>query len=280
MNLSATKKVLISSLARTSQLRNKCTNNIDSYHHTIGSVMPPVSSEPGAVTLLNMRFCPYAQRTVLCLNTKNIDYEVINCQLMTKPSWLLELNPLGKVPVLLHNEQTIYESLVTCEYIEEVFPGRSLHRGSASERARDRMLVELFNSVIMPQMRIWFGVKKGFTAEDRAKQWATSMKSLAMFETELSNRAPDGYFSGADSPGWLDYMIWPWMERIEVYFAIYQEAGIKFPKEKFPVLSGWIERMLTDPAVSDYFLDVDTHVKFMSSIATGSPNYNLLSETN
>ena len=55
MNISATKKLLMSSLARTSQIRKRCTNNIDSYHHTIGSVMPPVSSEPGAVTLVNMR---------------------------------------------------------------------------------------------------------------------------------------------------------------------------------------------------------------------------------
>ena len=59
-----------------------------------------------------------------------------------------------------------------------------------------------------------------------------------------------------------------------------QEVGIKFPREKFPVLSDWIKRMLTDSAVKDYILDVETHVKFMSSIATGSPNYNLLSKAN
>ena len=46
--------------------------------------MPTVSSQEGAVTLVNMRFCPYAQRTALCLNAKNVDYEVINSQLMTK----------------------------------------------------------------------------------------------------------------------------------------------------------------------------------------------------
>ena len=66
------------------QMRGKCTNSVDSYHHTLGSSLPVISSEPGAITLVNMRFCPYAQRTVLCLNAKNLDYEVINSQLMTK----------------------------------------------------------------------------------------------------------------------------------------------------------------------------------------------------
>ena len=65
------------------------------------------------------------------------------------------MNPLGKVPVLFHNNNIIYESLVTCEYIDEVFPGDySIHADNASERARDRMMVELFNKVIMPQMRL------------------------------------------------------------------------------------------------------------------------------
>ena len=66
------------------QMRGKCTNSVDSYHHTLGSTMPVISSQPGAITLVNMRFCPYAQRTVLCLNAKKLDYEVINSQLMIK----------------------------------------------------------------------------------------------------------------------------------------------------------------------------------------------------
>ena len=64
-----------------------------------------------------------------------------------------QLNPLGKVPVLLHDGNTIFESLITCEYVDEVFPGAKIHSEEASERARDRMMVELFNKVIMPQMR-------------------------------------------------------------------------------------------------------------------------------
>jgi glutathione S-transferase len=42
-----------------------------------------------------IRFCPYAQRTVLVLNAKQVNYNIINSALMDKPAWLLELNPLG-----------------------------------------------------------------------------------------------------------------------------------------------------------------------------------------
>ncbi len=41
------------------------------------------------------RFCPYAQRTVLVLNAKDVDYQIVNCALMNKPDWLFKLNPLG-----------------------------------------------------------------------------------------------------------------------------------------------------------------------------------------
>ena len=99
------------------QARAVCSGSLNAWHHGPDSLsMPPVNQQ--AVTLVNMRFCPYAQRTALCLNAKNVEYDVINSQLMTKPRWLWEINPLGKVPVLIHEGNTIYESLVTCEYIE------------------------------------------------------------------------------------------------------------------------------------------------------------------
>ena len=137
-------------LLRTLGRRHACTNSLNSFHHGPGSTMPAV--DPSGVTLLNMRFCPYAQRTVLCLNAKNVDYSVINCTLKTKAEWLVEHNPLGKVPVLLHNGAAIYESLVTCDYVDEVFAGRRLHSDDPAARARDKMLVELFNRVVMPQV--------------------------------------------------------------------------------------------------------------------------------
>jgi len=255
-------------------VRFACTNSLNSVHYATGSKMPEV--DPAKLTLLNMRFCPYAQRTILCLNAKGIDYEMINCALMTKPEWLVQLNPIGKVPVLLHQGHTIYESLVTSDYVDEAYPGRPLHSADPVARARDKMLVELFNRVIMPQMKIWFGWKIGQGPEDRAKHFGECLRNLEHFEAELGLRKT-AYFGGEAQPGWLDYMIWPWFERINIYQMVYKgEAQLSYPTTRFPLLTAWMSNVRTDPAVEQYLLDDETHAKFVRTLVSGSPNYDLL----
>ena len=153
------------------------------------------------------------------------------------------------------------------------------------------MLVELFNKVVMPQMRIWFGVQKGLTPDGRAKYWNESMDNVEAFERELSSRG--SAFFGGDQPGWLDYMIWPWFERIDTYSVIFKvrvkikqirgkftkqlQEELGFPRQRFPGLTQWITAMVGDPAVSDYHLDTQTHANFMQSLAVGGlPDYNIL----
>ena len=40
-----------------------------------------------------------------------------------------------------------------------------------------------------------------------------------------------------------------------------------------------MEKMLTDEAVRGYFLDTETHSRFMATVASGNPNYNMLSQS-
>jgi len=255
-------------------IRKACTNSLVSFHHGKGSEMPKVN--PDKITLINMRFCPYAQRTVLCLNAKEIDYEVINVALFNKPEWLWEMNPLGKVPVLIHEGHAISESLITCDYIDEVFPGRKLHSSDAAVKARDKMFVEMFNKVLMPHLKIIYGWRKGLGPEERAKLWTDSMINLDVFEKELMERKTT-YFGGELSPGYLDYMVWPWMERIETYEKVFEgESSLAFEQQRYPSITAWMENMKDDPAVKEYMLTDEVHVAFVRSMATGSPNYNML----
>ncbi len=51
---------------------------------------------------------------------------------------ILKHSPSGKVPVLLHGERAIWESLAICEYLAETFPAASLWPEDAAARAHAR----------------------------------------------------------------------------------------------------------------------------------------------
>lgn len=278
MKLSNFSRQLLSPvIKRLSFQRSACSSGLNSYHLATGDEMPQLN--PDKLTVLNMRFCPYAQRTILCLNAKEVEYDIVNCALMTKPEWLFHLNPIGKVPVLLQKDLVVYESIVTCDYIDEVYPGRPLHFSDPAKKARDKMLAELFSAkVILPQMKIWFGWKRGQGSEERSSHWSESTQNMAPFERELSVRGTT-FFGGNEQPGWLDYIIWPWFERIHSYSMVFQgEQNLAFDMQCFPLLTDWMSRMQVDPAVTPYLLDSQTHAAFVKTLVNGTPNYNMLSE--
>ncbi|KAG8235616.1 hypothetical protein J437_LFUL014874 [Ladona fulva] len=112
--------------------------------------------------LYSMHFCPYAQRCRLVLDAKKIPYDIVNINLTEKPEWLLEKSPLGKVPALEIDGQTIYESLIVSDFLDEKFPQRPLLPKDPMQKAKDKILVEQFNMHCtgskIKAINIWCGV--------------------------------------------------------------------------------------------------------------------------
>lgn len=74
------------------------------------------------VKLLGRCASPYVNRVQIALNVKSINYEYLEENLGSKSLLLLKTNPIHKkVPVLIHNDKSISESLVIIQYIDEVW---------------------------------------------------------------------------------------------------------------------------------------------------------------
>ncbi|XP_023062351.1 glutathione S-transferase omega-2 isoform X2 [Piliocolobus tephrosceles] len=189
--------------------------------------LPPGPVPEGLIRIYSMRFCPYSHRTRLVLKAKDIRHEVVNINLRNKPEWYYTKHPFGHIPVLETSQcQLIYESVIACEYLDDAYPGRKLFPYDPYERARQKMLLELFCKILEYQNTTFFGGT------------CTSM---------------------------IDYLLWPWFERLDVY-------GIADCVSHTPALRLWISAMKWDPTVCALLTDKSIFQGFLNLYFQNNPN--------
>ncbi|XP_011812726.1 PREDICTED: glutathione S-transferase omega-1 isoform X5 [Colobus angolensis palliatus] len=187
---------------------------------------PPGPVPEGSIRVYSMRFCPFAERTLLVLKAKGIRHEVININLKNKPEWFFKKNPFGLVPVLENSQgQLIYESPITCEYLDEAYPGKKLLPDDPYEKACQKMILELFSKVL------------------------TNKKTT---------------FFGGNSISMIDYLIWPWFERLEA-MKLYECV------DHTPKLKLWMAAMKKDPTVSALLISEKDWQGFLELYVQNSP---------
>lgn len=99
-------------------------------------------------TLISHKLCPYVQRAAIILKEQNIPYKRIDVDLDSKPDWFLKLSPLGKVPVLLvDDEDVIFESAAIGEYVNEITRSGLLDEDPL-EKAKQRAWIEFASSLV------------------------------------------------------------------------------------------------------------------------------------
>jgi glutathione S-transferase len=120
------------------------------YSRPAGATEHQFNTEPqiSMFELISNHLCPYTQRAAIQLAEKGIAYERVYIDLAAKPSWFLQVSPLGKVPVLRVGDAAIFETAVICEYIEEAEPAVPLYPVGPLDRARHRSWAEFASAII------------------------------------------------------------------------------------------------------------------------------------
>ncbi len=245
-------------------------DGLNSKHHKKGDSCPDLDLKDGKIALFNMRWCPYAERTVLVCLAKSIPTQVVNCRLrFERPEFLADKNPDGKVPVIEQKDGTVLaESLIVNDFLDETYPGPKLNPACQTQRAKDRWTVERSAPAFTNYYKV---VNGGGDAEEEAKFLA----NVDVIEGELARRGT-AYFAGREKPGMIDYNLWPWFERFPILAELAPGATLK--EERFPLLMAWCDKMRKDPVVSQALISVEDHARYTRLVREGARNYDLICE--
>ena len=79
---------------------------------------------------------PFVRKVLLALDVKGIEHENIIVFPNDSSPAFRAMSPLGKIPVLQHDEFTIPDSSVICRYLERVFPEKPIYPADPKLEAR------------------------------------------------------------------------------------------------------------------------------------------------
>ncbi|RWS11370.1 hypothetical protein B4U79_12863 [Dinothrombium tinctorium] len=209
--------------------------------------------------IYSYQFCPYVERVHLVVAAKEINCETFNIDINSKPEWFFAKNPLGKVPALeLDGGKILTESTIIAEYLDEAFEGkRKLQPKDAYEKCKQKIFYENFGSVFSGFYKIYR------SKEDLNLLFATIENGLSLLEKELATRGTT-FIGGNNDPLMVDYLIWPWLERLPAIISIIKKEKDwqKYLSSNLPLTVKYMQSMLDDSAVKKVAYSDDIHEEY------------------
>ena len=150
--------------------------------------------------------------------------------LKNKPKELWELNPYGKVPVLVDGDLVVYESAIIDEYLDEKYPQIPLMPKDLGQRARTRIWIDFCNSRLQAAGS---DVVHGSDPEKAREKLREHLKTL---DRQMAGRT---YLVGDYSIADITYV---------PFFTRQQRYGVPID-DTLPNLKQWMDRLLARPAV-------------------------------
>src|SRR5260221_6921002 len=101
--------------------------------------------------------CPFGQKVRIVLAEKSLTYELIQIDLaqndQRRPEFLRP-NPFARVPVLVDEDTTVYDSTIIIEYLEDEYPEPPVLPtiGSSALRAPARLFEDFADASLTPQV--------------------------------------------------------------------------------------------------------------------------------
>lgn len=195
---------------------------------------------------------PFVRKACIFLGEKGMAFERRELDPLDKTPRLLELNPLGRVPILEEEDgHRIADSSVICDYLERVQPEPRLYPEAPRERARalwleeygDTKLVEVTVRVFW--MHVIIPVRSGEPADPAEIQKYVEEQFPPVFDY-FESQAPDGDGIVGDRFGIADISLASPMRLLAL-------AGHPFDATRWPRFAAYVARVLDRPSACALF---------------------------
>lgn len=198
------------------------------------------------IKLYDFLSCPYGQKVRIVLAEKSLSYDLVTVDLIQnehrRPDFL-RLNPFGRVPVLVDEDTTVYDSTIINEYLEDEYPEPPVLPpvGSSAMRARARVFEDFADTSFTPQVgQLIAEVSKaeGERDQNRVQRLHQSVERvLDYLNNELKGQQfLAGEFSVADI-GFAPRLL------------VLKDIGIDVAANNRMNVDGWLKRMQERPSI-------------------------------
>lgn len=218
------------------------------------------------LAIYSMVVCPFAQRTRMLLALKGIPFDLHELDLSKpRPADFLELNPSGKVPVIVHDGRVLNESSVINEYLDEVFPDPPLMPADPYRRAMTRIVIDYTNTSFIPALYRLLMNQDETRSDSLSERARETWRWLDRF---LIRHADAGEWLW-DEFGMAEVSIAPFFQR---YVLNEHFRGFAPPGTDCERVLRWRDRMLSQPLTVETGLPEQEYIKLYEDYALGVGN--------
>lgn len=190
---------------------------------------------------------PYVARVVLTARLKGLDLAPQMPPGGLKSPEYLAINPIGKMPALEDGGACLAESMVICEYLDEVYPQQQLAPREPLERARQRLLARILDFYLMQHLAVLFRNADPAKRDPAEVESATAgvRKALA----DLEHFMGPGPFALGTAPTLADCAMLP---HFVVMHAVIAAFGVTEPLAGRARLARWWRHVEQHPVCGSF----------------------------